>query len=334
MNKFGPNPGWYPDPGGSTAVRWWDGAGWGPLAPVVQPIVLRATARVSVAAPESPAQLPDPRFGAPQVYLPEGVTPQGRAATYAANLFGTPELVPVDPGAAWGLATSSAGNGLTAKGCYQASYGKAWSSRPDSIPSEAGKRALAIALLPLIVLVVAPLAAFWSHSTGGTNSHVITYAASWVVLAILTVILASRDIKALAFEGRRIGEGCLVAAVISPWLYLASRYFRLRSRGATARLEGWSILIAMLTGLVSAGIAGVVVVVMIGPSLNISRVSIANQVAAQLTHTEKMPVRVFCEGSPKIVQAEVFYCKYTTNGRSSTIRVTMDEYGRWTASRV
>lgn len=32
-----PPPGWYPDPAGSGAQRYFDGTNWGPLAPVSNP---------------------------------------------------------------------------------------------------------------------------------------------------------------------------------------------------------------------------------------------------------------------------------------------------------
>jgi Protein of unknown function (DUF2510) len=49
----GPPPGWYPDPGGSTGVRWWNGVGW------------TETVRLPAAAPPTPQPPALSRFGAP-----------------------------------------------------------------------------------------------------------------------------------------------------------------------------------------------------------------------------------------------------------------------------
>lgn len=59
-----PEPGWYPDPGGAPAVRWWDGRVW------------TEHVRQSAAPPPSPPQPPAPS-GGPPAQSPPGPVVQG-----------------------------------------------------------------------------------------------------------------------------------------------------------------------------------------------------------------------------------------------------------------
>jgi hypothetical protein len=83
-----PEPGWYPDPAGSSSWRWWDGGSWTahlrapePAAPGPSPVV--ATVVTPVATPLATEYTGDPRFG-------------GAGAAPAVNLGG-PAPTPAAP---------------------------------------------------------------------------------------------------------------------------------------------------------------------------------------------------------------------------------------------
>ena len=75
----GPPPGWYPDPGGSSAQRWWNGAGW---TEALQPVVAPIAAHVPVPAPV-PTVAPAPvNVAVQRAEVPFG-TPRVPAAGHA-----------------------------------------------------------------------------------------------------------------------------------------------------------------------------------------------------------------------------------------------------------
>jgi Protein of unknown function (DUF2510) len=62
-------PGWFPDPTGLQAQRWWDGTQWGeqtrPVAGSEQELQVLYQAQPSYGQPDEPSSTPDPQYGTP-----------------------------------------------------------------------------------------------------------------------------------------------------------------------------------------------------------------------------------------------------------------------------
>jgi Protein of unknown function (DUF2510) len=73
-------PGWFPDPTGLPAQRWWDGTQWGeqtrPVAESEQELQLLYQAQASSGQPEEPSSTPDPQYGTPPDQPPYPGDPQ------------------------------------------------------------------------------------------------------------------------------------------------------------------------------------------------------------------------------------------------------------------
>ena len=82
----GPPPGWYLDPGGLTAVRWWDGTQWGQQT---QPLPGRGQEPQIVNPqqpygqhPRQPSFMPNPQYGTPPGQPPYQGHPQYPGTPY------------------------------------------------------------------------------------------------------------------------------------------------------------------------------------------------------------------------------------------------------------
>jgi Protein of unknown function (DUF2510) len=86
--ESGPQAGWYPDPAGSNAWRWWDGQAWSNTTSAVDPSAVSQPGAV-------PAPVAAPVLAAPVLAAPTAVGAPGAVGTPAAGMPGYGPASPV-----------------------------------------------------------------------------------------------------------------------------------------------------------------------------------------------------------------------------------------------
>jgi len=104
----GPPPGWYPDPGGSSAQRWWNGAGWTEALQSVAAPAAAPVAPAPVVAPVAPAPVVAPTSAPAPTPAPVPVQP-------AEVPFGTPRVAAAGHARLHASPTSSNRSGASGK---------------------------------------------------------------------------------------------------------------------------------------------------------------------------------------------------------------------------
>ena len=263
----GPPPGWYPDPAGGPARRWWDGTGW----------THDLEQQGQQGQREQPAQEEPPRYGERHDARPSSSSQPGSA----------PEHAPVVP-----HPTSQASGGLPAYGQFQGSgpqqgqqhspqsgaspqqaqqYAQPW-DQPQQQPLPEGTRLSTpwvwiIAVLPLISLVDTLTTDYSSlvDSATATSTTVPAMSGREALSSLLglllwgaTVLFAWFDHKALRARGVVRPFHWAFAFIPVTLVYLIGRFVVLRKR--VGRGDGgplWlHIAVVLLCTIVSVVVIG------------------------------------------------------------------------------
>lgn len=207
-----PAPGWYPDPAGLAAYRWWDGAGWTegthaelvaePVAPAAQAEPVAPQQPAPVVSQESPAY--EPVVFENAVFEPAVLTPATppAPASAPASAF-APESVaqPIAP-----VTTPSTPVARRAPSKTR------WSTILSAYPF----------VYPFAVGMVVALA-YAGGSSSNMNSLIIIGAITAVVLLLPSFILAEHDRKELIARGYEPAPSLAWLLLLPPIGYLIAR---------------------------------------------------------------------------------------------------------------
>lgn len=282
-----PRPGWYPDPYGPPALRWWDGTQWG-----TQTQPLPQSEQVPHAAPPGSAS------ATPSAYDTFPGQDAGQAGRHRAS-GGSPH-----------------GDGYT----QDLSQGPLPAQPPSGKAAQSPPWPWVVAAAPLVQLGIAILAAVLTSPADNVTACLLCGAA---VAALFAIFAAFRDVRALRAAGETLNPALPWWCLLVPWAYLWARAVKRPGRTNTDwGLLAGSVAAWLLVIVISSPVLGAVTT----DSATFSQAGVQAQIASGIKAQTGVTVTVSCPANPPLDPGSKFECiARAADGSSTVVTVTIQD---------